>query len=250
VECVVAPTAVHFSPHPDDEVLGAPGALFALRDAGWRIVNVACSLGRPEQRERRLHELEEACRRARFELRIDDVEPPHVLSELEPELVVAPSPHDRHPFHEAVARDVLTAVGAAGAPTTVWLWSLWGESALPSLAIELTEERLDEIEHALEAHQGELARTDFKRLLRAQADAYGVIAAERIYDFGAPSLPFPRAELLTEVALDDGRWRLCEPRVLRAGEANVDRVAGDLDVTDWLFAPSVTSRFGRRRMER
>jgi LmbE family N-acetylglucosaminyl deacetylase len=228
-------------------VLGAPGALFALRDAGWRIVNVACSLGRPEQRARRLRELEEACKRARFELRLDDVEPARVLEELRPELVVAPSPHDRHPFHEEVARDVLTAVAAAAAPTTVWLWSLWGESALPSLALELTDARLDEIEHALDAHQGELARTDFKRLLRAQADAYGVIAAERIYDFGAPALPFPRAELLTELALEGGRWRLCEPRVLRDGEVNVAGVAGPLDVTDWLFAPSVTSRFGSRR---
>jgi hypothetical protein len=228
-------------------VLGAPGALFALRDAGWRIVNVACSLGRPEQRERRLRELQEACSRARFELRIDEVEPARVLEELDPELVVAPSPHDRHPFHEQVARDVLTAVAAAGGPATVWLWSLWGESALPSLALELTDARLDEIEHALEAHDGELARTDFKRLLRAQADAYGVIGAERIYDFGAPSLPFPRAELLTELALEGGRWHLCEPRVLRDGEANVERLSGPLDVTDWLFAPSVTSRFGARR---
>jgi hypothetical protein len=228
-------------------MLGAPGALFALRDAGWRIVNVACSLGRPEQRARRLRELEEACRRARFELRTEDVDPAHVLEELQPELVVAPSPHDRHPFHEEVSREVLTAVAAAGAPTTVWLWSLWGESSLPTLAVELTEARLDEIEHALEAHEGELARTDFKRLLRAQADAYGVIGAERIYDFGAPSLPFMRAELLTEIALEGERWQLCEPRVLRAGEADAERVAGPVDVTDWLFAPSVTARFGSRR---
>ena len=228
-------------------MLGAPGALFALRDAGWRIVNVACSLGRPEQRERRLGELEEACRRAGFELRVDNVEPARVLDELQPELVVAPSPHDRHPFHEAVARDVLTAVAAAGSPATVWLWSLWGESALPSLALELTDGRLDEIEHALEAHEGELARTDFKRLLRARADAYGVIGAERIYDFGAPALPFPRAELLTEIALEDGRWLLCEPRILRDGEANVEGITGTVDVTGWLFAPSVTSRFGSRR---
>jgi hypothetical protein len=193
-----------------------------------------------------LRELEEACRRARFELRTVDVEPARVLDGLQPELVVAPSPHDRHPFHEEVARDVLTAVAAAGCPTTVWLWSLWSEAALPSLALELTEARLDEIEHALEAHEGELARTDFKRLLRARADAYGVIGAERIYEFGAPALPFPRAELLTELALDEGRWRLCEPRVLRAGEANVARIAGPLDVTGWLLAPSVTSQFGSR----
>jgi hypothetical protein len=35
--------------------------------------------------------------------------------------------------------------------------------------------------------------------------------------------------------------------VLRDGEANVERLSGPLDVTDWLFAPSVTSRFGARR---
>jgi hypothetical protein len=63
----------------------------------------------------------------------------------------------------------------------------------------------------------------------------------------APSLPFPRAELLTELALEGGRWHLCEPRVLHDGEANLDRVAGPVDVTDGLFAPSVTARFGSRR---
>jgi LmbE family N-acetylglucosaminyl deacetylase len=38
-------TALLLSPHPDDELLGCPAHLFALRDAGWRIVNVALSLG-------------------------------------------------------------------------------------------------------------------------------------------------------------------------------------------------------------
>ena len=241
-----APTAVHFSPHPDDEVIGAPGALLALRDAGWRIVNVACSLGRPEQRERRLGELEEACRRARFELRTANVDPAEVLDELKPDLVVGPSPHDRHPFHEKVGRTVLTAVAAAGEPKTVWLWSIWGEPALPSLALELTDARLDEIAHALEAHEGELARADFERLIQARADVNGVIGAELVYGFGAPALPFPRAELLTELALVGGGWRLCAPRIVRDGGAvGAGGTPGPLDLTEWLLAPSVTSRFGR-----
>jgi LmbE family N-acetylglucosaminyl deacetylase len=248
VERVVVPIAVHFSPHPDDEVLGAPGGLFALRDAGWRIVNVACSLGRVNQRERRLSELREACKRAHFDLRVDETEPAQVLAELQPDLVVAPGPHDPHPFHEEVSRSVLTAVAAAGDPTTVWLWGLWGELALPSLAIELTASRLDEIEHALEAHAGELARTDFRRLLRARADVSGVVGAERLYGFGAPALPFARAELLSELALVAGRWHLCEPRALRDGAISLDRTAGPHDVTDWLFEPSVTSRFGARHV--
>jgi hypothetical protein len=35
--------------------------------------------------------------------------------------------------------------------------------------------------------------------------------------------------------------------VLRDGEVSSEGVAGPLDVTDWLFAPSVTARFGARR---
>jgi hypothetical protein len=244
----VTPTAVHFSPHPDDEVLGAPGGLFELRDAGWRIVNVASSLGRHEQQERRLRELEEACARARFELRVDDVEPAQVLRDLQPELVVAPCPHDPHPFHGEVARAVLAAVAAEGSPRVVWLWNIWSGPALPSLAIELTDDRLGEIEHALAAHDGELGRTDFRRLLWARADVNGVVGAERIFGFGAPSLPFGRAELLAELTFRDGRWRLCEPRALRAGAVTAGGAPGPLDLTDWLFEPTVAMRFGTRHV--
>jgi LmbE family N-acetylglucosaminyl deacetylase len=242
------PTAVHFSPHPDDEVLGAPGGLFALRDAGWRIVNVACSLGRTEQRERRVRELREACRRARFELRENGAHASEVLEELRPDLVVAPSPHDPHPFHGEVARSTLEAVAAAGAPRTVWLWTLWGEPLLPTLAVELTDARLAEIQHALEAHEGELARTDFRRLLRARAEVWGVVGGERLHGYGAPALPFERAELVTEIALQDGRWHLCEPRVVREGAISVQCTPGEVDVTEWLFEPSVTTRFGSRHV--
>jgi LmbE family N-acetylglucosaminyl deacetylase len=238
--------AVHFSPHPDDELLGAPAALLALRDDGWRIVNVACSLGRPHQEIRRRGELEEACRRAAFELRLDDVDPAVVLADLEPALVVAPSPHDRHPFHEQVARATLAAVAGAGAPDTVWLWSLWGESALPTLAVEVPEERLAEIEHALAAHAGELERNDQRRLIDARSTANAVLGAERIFGFGSPSLPFLRAELLTELRLAGDGWHTCEPRVLRTGAEALDGVPSDANVTDWLLEPSLTTRFGSR----
>ena len=65
-------TVLHLAPHPDDELIGAPATLMALRDADYRIVNVACSLGRREQRSRREAELREACRRAGFELIIPE----------------------------------------------------------------------------------------------------------------------------------------------------------------------------------
>jgi len=60
---------LHVAPHPDDELIGAPATLMALRDAGWTIVNLAYGLGRSNQRSRREVELREACRLAGFELR-------------------------------------------------------------------------------------------------------------------------------------------------------------------------------------
>jgi len=30
---------LHLAPHPDDEALGAPATLLALRDAGHRVIN-------------------------------------------------------------------------------------------------------------------------------------------------------------------------------------------------------------------
>ena len=61
---------LHLSPHPDDEVLGAGATLMGLREHGHRVINLACSLGRPDQQERRRREVEEACERAGFSPRI------------------------------------------------------------------------------------------------------------------------------------------------------------------------------------
>ena len=127
----MARTVLHLSPHPDDEVAGMPATLMALRDAGWRVVNVACGLGRPAQHTRRRAEVEESCRRAGFELLVCD--PPLALSagddlkaseevlgellagllpDLAPAIVCAPSPHDGHHAHELVGRAAYRAIEA------------------------------------------------------------------------------------------------------------------------------------------
>ena len=106
-----------------------PATLMALRDAGWRVVNLACGLGRPAQHQRRRAEVEEACRRAGFDLL--PCEPPlplssgddlaaseetlvkllgAVLPALDPALVCAPSPHDGHHAHEVVGRAAYRAL--------------------------------------------------------------------------------------------------------------------------------------------
>jgi hypothetical protein len=70
-----------------------------------------------------------------------------------------------------------------------------------------------------------------------------VLAVERVFGFGSPGRDLAGAELLSELALVDGRLRLCEPRLAEADELGEP---GPLDVTDWLFEPSPTSRFGSR----
>ena len=193
---------LHVSPHPDDELIGAPATLFALRDAGAEIVNLAVSLGSDAaMAEVRRAELEEACRRAGFALRFGDPAP--ALRDGAFDLVVGPSPHDRHPAHVRVARQVLAA-----APPRWWMWGLWGELARPTTVTGFGEERLREIHHALEAHASQLARNDFRRLVTGRAMAATVLAAEQVFGFGAAGIDAPYAETTCEVVRDGAAWRL------------------------------------------
>jgi len=64
-----APTALLFSPHPDDESITGGLALRLLRECGWKIINVAVTLGSNlERRAGRLEELKGACRFLGFDL--------------------------------------------------------------------------------------------------------------------------------------------------------------------------------------
>lgn len=130
-------TVIHVSPHPDDEVIGAGATLQLLRGNGWRVLNIACTLGRPADRDRRRGELLEAGGRAGFDTLVLDPPVPlfrgddldagarlvatalrEVLDRTGSPLVVSPHPHDGHHAHEAVGRavrDVLT-----GRPGVTW----------------------------------------------------------------------------------------------------------------------------------
>ncbi|MEA2420553.1 MAG: GlcNAc-PI de-N-acetylase [Thermoleophilaceae bacterium] len=222
---------LHAAPHPDDELIGAPATLMALRDAGHEIVNVACSLGRPEEESTRRAELEEACRRARFELVVLDQ-----LSELEgvvrrAELVVGPSPHDRHPFHETVGRALVAA-----APERLWLWGLWGALPFPTTIVEYGEDRLTEVQHALGAHASQVSRNDYRRLVTGRGLASTVLGGELVFGFGSEGLGGPYAELTTEVVRVGDGWRLGAPRVLDPAEPFADPTGREVD--GWLHSPS------------
>jgi LmbE family N-acetylglucosaminyl deacetylase len=256
-------TALHLSAHPDDELLGAPATLFALRDAGLRIVNIACGLGRPAQHARRRIEVEEACARANFELQVLD--PPlalsagddlaaaemHIrdaltaaLSEHEPACVVAPSPHDRHHGHEVVGRGVRLALEAVAVPP-VWLaWEFWAMLPLPTLLVGYDEERLEEITTALSAHAGELARIDYARALEARARLGGVLGGERVFGYGRDIADPPFAEVLCELHRSDGEWWAGAPRSLDPA-APLAAERSDRRLGWWLRSPGFSQVMSR-----
>jgi LmbE family N-acetylglucosaminyl deacetylase len=253
---------LHVSPHPDDELIGAPATLMALRDEGHRIVNFAASLGAPASAERRRAELEEACRRAGFELVVAeepfgrmsstpavgrDAAEDRLAEELAGvleaghfELVLSPSPHDRHPGHELVARAVRAVLGRGRGPARWWLWRLWGELPLPTTIVPFGPERMAEIIHALEAHHGELERNDYRALVEGRAREVRVLAAELVFGFGSRGLDQPYAELTTEVVLDHDQRLLGQPRLLDPGAPLAS--PSEIDVSWWVNAPSVTQR--------
>jgi N-acetylglucosamine malate deacetylase 1 len=254
------PTALLLSPHPDDELLGCPAHLFALREEGWRIVNLALSLGSNEaERPRRLGELEEACARAGFELIADqgdlgmpssraqagDTVPEravqrvlHLARGFDTRLLVSPSPHDDHPAHEWTGRLALAAA-RSGAAERLWLWGLWADIATPNSLCVFAPERLEQIEHALGAHTGELARNDYCRLLRARAQAGAILLPERVHGFGSHGLPNGAlAEAVCDVHLGTNRELLLGTPVTFDARSFSSRPTAAIGVARWLDGPS------------
>ena len=247
---------LHVSPHPDDELVGAPATLMALRDAGHEIMNLALSLGRPDDHARRRAEVVEACRRARFALVITD--PPIAMSANDdrsaaevravdqvtamldgpgaPDLIVGPSPHDVHHAHELTGRAIRDALAARDDAPAWWMWAIWGDLPFPTTVTTFDDARADEIASALSAHEGEMARADHRVHVDARGRLTAITAAEKVFGFGAPGLGAARAEVVTEVARRDGEWVLGPPRALDAG-APLSRPTSRV-ITAWLESES------------
>lgn len=225
---------LHVSPHPDDELIGAPATLMALRDAGHDIVNLALGLGRPADHARRRAEVTEACGRAGFDLIV--AEPPIAMSADDsradaeerirwkvgialdgadpPDLVVGPSPHDVHHAHELTGRAIRDALAARSTPPAWWMWAIWGDLPMPTIVTTFDDARAQEIAHALSAHEGEVARADHRVHLGARGRLTAITAGEKVFGFGAPALAADQAEVVTEVVRSAGAWMLGAARAL------------------------------------
>ena len=225
-------TALHVSPHPDDEILGCGATLLALRSAGWRVVNLACSLGRPGDHDRRRAELDAAVAVLGIEGMValppvamssgDDLEAAEqrvatvigeAASELRADLLLSPHPNDGHPAHALVGRAVRDA--ATTCPRW-WAWGLWRDVQTPNRYVPYGDEALARLTQALSCHAGEVARNPYTDLLPARARVAAILGSELVHGFGTgPAAPDPYADLLEErVRSEDGSWQLSDRQVV------------------------------------
>ncbi len=179
-----------FAPHPDDECIVGALPLRLRQEAGWRVTNVAVTLGsQAERREPRWAELLDACGVLGFgclrvgeqglsAVRAGAIQPAQVaaiaalLVEHRPALVLAPHPLDDNPSHRGVHELVLQALAAAKLDTVLALTEFWSTQAAPNALVESSIADTARLITALERHTGEIARNPYHlRLPAFLADA-------------------------------------------------------------------------------
>ncbi|MCC5807388.1 MAG: PIG-L family deacetylase [Opitutales bacterium] len=188
-----APTAVIFSPHPDDECIVGGLPLRLRRESGWRVINVAVTLGSLQSRRaERMAELEEACARLGFELvpagdggleavRLETRRnrPHHwthavnavgtVLLEHRPAAVFLPHAVDGNPTHmgvHALVRHALHRTGA-GLRCLAVETEFWSPMEDPNCLVESSADDVARLVEALACHRGEVSRNPYHLRLPA-----------------------------------------------------------------------------------
>ncbi|WP_162254497.1 PIG-L deacetylase family protein [Pelomonas sp. Root1444] len=185
-----------FAPHPDDECIVGALPLRLRQEAGWRVSNVAVTLGsNPVRRASRWAELQDACTVLGFDcirvgedglsdVRADTAErlprlwQVHVeaiaalLAKHRPGLVLAPHALDDNPSHRGVHRLVVEAIAAARLDTVLAHTEFWATQPAPNALVQTSIADTARLIAALERHAGEIARNPYHlRLPAFLADA-------------------------------------------------------------------------------
>ena len=188
-----APSALIFSPHPDDECIIGALAVRLQREGGYRVVNVAVTQGSNKVRQAgRWAELSAACDYLGFELvqtvpggleritaatRQNDrahwqaaVEvTAEILRERRPEVIFFPHESDWNSTHIGTHYLLADALGRQDQEFTCTIveTEFWGAMATPNLMVESTPHDVGDMMAALSFHVGEVQRNPYHLLVPA-----------------------------------------------------------------------------------
>ena len=188
-----APKALIFSPHPDDEVIIGGLALRLLREAKWKIINVAVTQGSNKTRQAgRLQELRNCCDCIGFDLlqaaptglerispRTREHDPEHwkrcvdvvagILTWHRPRAILFPHDLDWNSTHVGTHWLVVDALKTLPGDFTCYTveTEFWGQNPSPNLMVELRVEHLADLITALTFHVEEVRRNPYHLSLPA-----------------------------------------------------------------------------------
>jgi len=190
-----APSALFFSPHPDDECISGGVAVRILRESGMRLINVAVTQGSKKERQAaRFQELRNACDYLGFELvptgpnglerispKTRQQDPAHwgacvkviqsILQQHQPKVIMFPHERDWNSTHIGTHHLVMDALRLMPASFTCYIveTEFWGQMDDPNLMIELSADDLSAMITAISFHVGEVERNPYHVLLPAYA---------------------------------------------------------------------------------
>jgi LmbE family N-acetylglucosaminyl deacetylase len=187
-----APVALIFSPHPDDEVIIGGLALRLLREADWRIINVAVTQGSNRTRQAaRWNELRDCCKNIGFELvatapqglekinlKTRQADPRHwegcvaviagLLRQHAPRAIFFPHDNDWNSSHIGTHHLVVDALNTLPDFSTCTIETeFWAAMTTPNLMVELNAQHLGSLMTALSFHVGEVQRNPYHLSLPA-----------------------------------------------------------------------------------
>lgn len=227
-----APTALIFSPHPDDECLVGGLALRLLRESKMRIVNIAVSQGgNPARQSSRWEELKGACEWLGFELeqtalnglekinsetRTNDTR--HwshavkmiaaILARHQPRAIFFPHELDGNRTHigtHFLVTDALKKLPASFECLTIET-EYWAPLPSPNLMVESSVEDVADLLAALSFHVGEVIRNPYHLRMPAWLQDNVRRGAELVGGQGAPAPDFAFATLYRLRRWEKGRF--------------------------------------------
>jgi len=215
-----APVALFFAPHPDDETICGGLALRLLREAKWKVIDIAVTLGsRKDRKAGRWLELTTACQFLGFGLEktapdgLDNVLPAsrsgdpaawarmvgiivEILKKHRPRTIFFPHELDWNGTHIGVHFLVMDALKSTpGLSCYLVETEFWGQMQTPNLMVEYAPDLVADLVAATSFHVGEVQRNPYHVLIPAWLLDNVRRGAELVGGQGGAAPPFLYAQL-------------------------------------------------------